>query len=443
MRRSALVKAVLILSTVLLLLSGCQSNNTTKEPLATETPIQGNNGLINGWLSTYDQWINQNGMISFDWSGYQPATGTALVCFQRQFSDDLYQHTSAGTNTMERFEQDRIYRIAIWYGDPLLLNDVQNQIIPEYAWQYFYVYNNSIIDSSREDFYRATPVVTCNSVPPTIIPTATPSPTPTARTTTRPTRRPRPTHTPQPTPIPDYSWHLQFTGINTDPNDNYTQNNNLRVGDTVYFHASLNGGAPYETILPYYEICMNGEFVESSAFSGQFGTGSDIWVRNTPFRYGTLSIRIFYYANNGNGREIDLGSTSVHINARDDNTQTETAKGWIPGCDVYFNRYGNLCFDLTNYDSANKAIIWFSRNESSSNVTQSTVVGGQIVWDSPTPGLIYEYAIWCGDYNYSRDVASLSSNQIPASAWIKLYVTDDRQVIIVSSDVAVNIKENE
>ena len=152
MRRSALVKAVLILSTVLLLLSGCQSNNTTKEPLATETPIQGNNGLINGWLSTYDQWINQNGMISFDWSGYQPATGTALVCFQRQFSDDLYQHTSAGTNTMERFEQDRIYRIAIWYGDSLSLNDVQNQIIPEYAWQYFYVYNNCIIDSSRDEF---------------------------------------------------------------------------------------------------------------------------------------------------------------------------------------------------------------------------------------------------------------------------------------------------
>ncbi len=441
MRKSMLAKVLLIVP-ALLLLAGCQGNNATIQPQTIETPTHDNSGLINGWLSTYDHWVNENGMTSFDWSSYQPSTGTALVCYQRQFSDDLYQHTSVGTNIMERFERDRIYRIAIWYGDSVLINNVQNQI-PEYAWQYFYLYNNEIISSSKEDFYRSTPVVTCNSIPPTVVPTATPSPTPTVRPTRKSTRKPRPTNTPQPTPIPDYSWHLQFTGINTEQNDNYTQNNNLRVGDTVYFHANLTGGAPYETILPYYEICMNGEFVESSAFSGQFSTGSDIWVRNIPFRYGTLSIRIFYYANNGDGREIDLGSTSVHISARDDNTQTETAKGWISGCDVYFNRYGNLCFDLTNYDSTNKAIIWFSRNESSSNVTQSTVVGGQIVWDSPIPGLIYEYAIWCGDYDYSRDVASLSSIQIPASAWIKLYVTDDRQVIIVSSDVAINIKENE
>lgn len=437
MKRLMLVRIIIVICLVLLL-SGCQSNNE-KSPQEASSMEIANNGLINGWLSTYDQWVSENGMTLFDWSSYQPSTGTALISYQCQFSDDLYQHTSAGTNIMEHFEQDRIYRIAIWYGDSLLINDVQNQAIPEYAWRYFYLYNNSIICSSREEFYRSTPVVTCNSVPPTMILTATPSPMPTAR----PTRKPRPTNTPQPTPIPDYSWHLQFTGINTEQNDSYTQNNNLRVGDTVYFHANLTGGAPHETILPYYEICMNGEFVESSAFSGQFGTDSDIWVRNTPFRYGTLSIRIFYYANNGDGREIDLGSTSVHINARDDKTQTETAKGWISGCDVYFNRYGNLCFDLTNYNSANKAIIWFSRNETNSNVTQSTVVGGQIVWDSPIPGLIYEYAIWCGDYDYSRDVASLSSNQIPASAWIKLYITDDRQVIIVSSDVAINIKENE
>ena len=189
---------------------------------------------------------------------------------------------------------------------------------------------------------------------------------------------------------------------------------------------------------------MNGEFIESSAFSAEFGDGSDVWVSNTPFRYGTLSIRMFYYANNGNGREIELGRTSVHIDAREDNTQTEISKGWIRSADVYFNRYNNLCFDLTNYNNAdNKAIIWFSRNENSSNTTQSTVVGGQVIWDSPVPGVIYQYAIWVGDHSVSQDVASLGSNQIPSSAWIKLYVTDDKQVVIVSSDVAINIKENE
>lgn len=238
-------------------------------------------------------------------------------------------------------------------------------------------------------------------------------------------------------------WSLQFTGINTSECDNYAWSDKLRVGDCVYFHAYLTGGAPSETILLHYELFMDGELVESSAFTAWFGDRSNIWVRNTPVRYGTLSIRIFYYANDGRGREIELGRTSVRIDARNRSTRTEMAKGWISGADVYFNRYGNLCFDLSNYISGNQAIIWFSRNERSANTSQGTVTGGQIVWDSPVPGVIYEYAIWSGGYQYSKDVAAMSPVQIPSSAWIRLFVTEDRQVIIVFSDVPVRIKENE
>lgn len=436
-------------------LSACQfmegHSSVTLQPTVQPTN-DGQNGLMNGWLSTYDQYVSNNGMLCLDWSGYQPASGTALICLERQFANNMYQHTSVGNYIMESIEFGRIYRIAIWYGNSSLLSDTQNQFIPEYAWHYFYIdYNKKILSSSKELFFNETPVSTCNSVPPTIQPTATPTPTtaPTMIPTVRPHKKPawkpteQPTATPSPTTIPDYSWHLRFTGINTDQDDNNSQNNDLLVGDTVYFHAHLTGGAPNEKILLYYEIRMNDEFIESSAFSSEFGDGSDIWVRNTPFRYGTLSIRMFYYTNSGNGREIELGHASVDINARDGSAQTEIAKGWISGCDVYFNRYGNLCFDLTNYNSSNKAIIWFSKNETSENMTQSTVVGGQILWDSPIPGMIYEYAIWCGGHDYSRDVATLGRNQIPSSAWIRLCVTDDHQLIIISSDAAINIKENE
>ena len=440
MRKYTAVMVAILLCLVLLMLSGCQSNNTTINPQETDpTATQANNGLINGWLSTYDYWMD-NEMICFDWSAYQPSTGTAYICYERQFSNELNRHTSLGNSTMESVEHDRIYRIAIWYGESSLINNVRESLIPEYAWQYFYIYNGKVFQSDKESFYQGTPVRTCDSMPPTAVLT----PLPTARPyRPRPTEKPKPTATPKPTKAPDYSWHLQFTGINTNENDNYTYSDNLRVGDCVYFHAHLTGGAPNEKVLLYYEICMNGEFIESSAFSGSFGDNSDIWVRNSPFRYGTLSIRVFYYANNGNGREIELGRTRVHIDAREDNTQTEISKGWIRSADVYFNRYNNLCFDLTNNNAENKAIIWFTRNENSSNTTQSTVVGGQVIWDSPVPGVIYQYAIWVGDYSVSQDVASLGSNQIPSSAWIKLYVTDDKQVVIVSSDVAINIKENE
>lgn len=239
------------------------------------------------------------------------------------------------------------------------------------------------------------------------------------------------------------NWCLQFMGVNTDREDFYTQDSDLRVGDTVYFHARLTGGAPDETIQMYYEICMNGEFIESSSFSGRSGDCSDIWVCNTPFRYGPLSVRIFYYENNGNGREINLGSTSVHIAPRQAGTLTETARGWISGCDIYFNRYGSLCFDLSNYEPQDKAIIWFARNECEISMKQGTITGGQVVWDNPVPGMIYRYAVWCGDYEYSLDVAALSEKQIPDSAWIRLYVTNDHQVYIVSSDIAVNIRQNE
>lgn len=391
------------------------------------------NKLMNGWLSIYGS-RNDNGMVCFSWTWYQPADGTAAVYYEKQSSGEICRHTSQGNSTKIWMEKNRIYRVAIWYGKPSLLRGVSRSKIPENAWRYFYIGSDGrIVQSTEDEFNRRAPVRTCSTPP-----AAAPAPTPKARP-----RRPKPTVTPKPTKVPDYSWHLRFTGINNSENDNHTFSNILRVGENVYFHARLTGGAPGETILPYYEISMNGEIIESSAFSCDFGDNSDIWVRNTPFRYGTLSVRIFYYANNGNGREVELGRTNAYIEGREDSTQTEIARGWIRSCDVYFNQYGNLCFDLTNHSSAGKAIIWFSRNESDAKMTQGTITGGQIIWDSPVPGRIYEYAIWCGSYEYSQDAAALSESQIPALAWMKLYVTEDRQVVIISSDVAIHIRDNE
>ena len=242
-------------------------------------------------------------------------------------------------------------------------------------------------------------------------------------------------------PSSSSSWDLTFYGINKSADDHYSTDQIFRVGDTIYFHAKLTGGKSREKVLLHYQISMNGELIEEDAFSDSFGDGSFVWVRNTPFRHGTLMISIFYIDNYGNYYVI--GSNSVQVEARTGSTQTETARGWISSCDVYFNRYGSLCFDLSNYESTNNTIIYFMRNERESNVSQGTVTDGSVVWDTPIPGRIYEYAIWCGRHEYARDVAALGSNQIPASAWIKLYVTANKEIFIVSSNVAINILDNE
>jgi hypothetical protein len=43
----------------------------------------------------------------------------------------------------------------------------------------------------------------------------------------------------------------------------------------------------------------------------------------------------------------------------------------------------------------------------------------------------------------TRNVAALSESQIPSSAWIKLYVTQNKEIVIVSSNVAINILDNQ
>lgn len=42
-----------------------------------------------------------------------------------------------------------------------------------------------------------------------------------------------------------------------------------------------------------------------------------------------------------------------------------------------------------------------------------------------------------------QDAAALGANQIPSSAWIRLYVTANKEIMIVSSNVAINILDNE
>ncbi len=243
------------------------------------------------------------------------------------------------------------------------------------------------------------------------------------------------------TPISRSEWNLTFLGINKTADDNYSNDQIFRVGDTVYFHAKLTGGVGNEKVLLHYQITMNGEVMEENAFSESFGNNSFVWVRNTPYRHGTLMINIYYIDPLGNYNVI--GSNSVQVQARTSSTQTETARGWISSCDMYFNRYGNLCFDLSSSESSDSSIIYFMRNERDNKVSQGTVTGGLVVWDSPIPGRIYEYAIWYGKQEYARDVAALGENQIPSSAWIKLYVTQNKEIVIVSSNVAINILDNQ
>ena len=303
MRKHHVSKIIMLLCLTLIVLAGGSADCKAADFHGLSSGNSVDNGLINGWLSTYDS-RNDDGMVCFSWAWYQPADGTAAVYYEKQSSGEIYRHTSRGNSTKIWMEKNRIYRVAIWYGKPSLLREVCRSTIPENAWRYFYIGSDgNVVQTTREEYNRRTPVRTCSTPP-----AAAPTPTPNARP-----RRPKPTVTPKPTKVPDYSWHLRFTGINNSENDNHTFSNKLRVGDNVYFHARLTGGAPGETILPYYEISMNGEIVESSAFSCEFGDNSDIWVRNTPFRYGTLSIRIFYYDNNGNylGSSDDFNSGKI------------------------------------------------------------------------------------------------------------------------------------
>ena len=434
MRKTAYAKALTFLCVAVLVFIGSTAFGAHSTEKQTERAEPANN-----WLTVYDCYMVQ-GMVCFDWSGYQPAYGTALVCRESQASNGIFRHTSRGSSIKENFSRNQIHRIAIWYGDPALIDTIRNKTVPEYAWFYFRIgQGGNIIRSDRKAFLRVPSGSVCTMTP---TPTVRPNLRPAKTAAPKPRRKPRPTATPKPTRAPERPWKLQFTGINTNEYDQHSREE-LKVGDNVYFHAHLTGGAPSEKLQLYYEIRLNGELLEGSAFNDRFGDGSDIWVRATPFRHGTLSVRICYYTDHGAGRERELGETSVHINARDDNTQTETARGWISGADVYFNAYGSLCFDLTHYSAPDNAIIWFTRNENSANMAQSTVTAGQVIWDSPVPGVVYEYAIWSGNREYARDVAALSREQIPASAWIRLYVTDDRQIIIVSTDAAINIRENE
>ena len=243
------------------------------------------------------------------------------------------------------------------------------------------------------------------------------------------------------TPSSDNTWQVEFLGINKNADDNYSNEPVLRAGDTVYFHGKLTGGASGEKVLLKYSIHMNGKLMDEGMFSERFGNNSYIWVRNTPFRYGTLSISLYY--TDKTGRDVMLGSTSVYIEARTNHSQTETARGWISGCDLYINRHGSLCFDLTGYESSDRAIIFFIRDYNGNNFRQGTVSNGLVIWDTPTPNQVYEYAIWCGPSAYSQDVATLSESQIPATAWIRLYINHKHEINIVSSSVAINIRDNE
>ncbi len=306
-------------------------------------------------------------------------------------------------------------------------------------WTMFFLILTLIIIFSYRNNSLLRPVLhIANTDPPTYVST----PVPTVFSTYRPFSTTKiSTATPSPTMAPDWSWHITFLGTNTSLDDLYS-NSEFQVGDTVYFHAKLTGGAPNEKIHLCYEVYVNGDLVDSSAFSEKHGNDSLLWIRNTPQRYGVLSVRIYYYENSVNAKETELGIMSVNINARDNATESEISKGWISECDTYCDSAGTFIFDLGNYEPSDDAIIYFARNDHDDSFIQGTITNGLIVWDTLNPGWIYDYAIWSGSPDYANDASKLSQSQIPQSAWISVSVSEDHQISIISSTIPIHVLPN-
>jgi len=233
------------------------------------------------------------------------------------------------------------------------------------------------------------------------------------------------------------AWSLGFYAVNHSIDDAYSFDGTLRVGETVYFHMGLTGTDAAKKVLLYYRINLDGETIEENAFDGVYGSGALLWVRSTPYRRGTLGVDIYYL--DEYGYRHDLGSTGAQIEARTETTQTGVARGWISGCDMYIDTYGNVCMDMTNYCPQDSAVVYFCREDGRPGIGQGSVTG-LTVFMQAVPGRVYDYAVWCGEQAYAQDAATLTESQIPASAWISFYMTEDRQIVLRSASIAIRLK---
>lgn len=156
---------------------------------------------------------------------------------------------------------------------------------------------------------------------------------------------------PEPT-YADFLWHLQFLGINQSEDDIDGYSNSIKVGENVYFHALLTGGAPSESILLYYAFHMDDEEEWGSAFNNMSYDGSRVWVCCNTYKSGTLFVELYYFDNN---KRISLGMNSIYIEPAENETVAEAYQAdgvhWftytidVYDCDEYFY-VGTLFVDL-------------------------------------------------------------------------------------------------
>jgi len=107
-----------------------------------------------------------------------------------------------------------------------------------------------------------------------------------------------------------YAWHINIIA-NTSETDYSTDQNVFSRKDTVYFHTSLGGGEPNETLTLYYEVVWPDGSSEIYTLDSTWKEGSNITAR---FQYpiplfgkeGTLTFKLYNKATN----EL-MGSDSI------------------------------------------------------------------------------------------------------------------------------------
>ena len=79
-------------------------------------------------------------------------------------------------------------------------------------------------------------------------------------------------------------------------------------------------------------------------------------------------------------------------------------------------------------------MIYYMHRDGASNTSQ-TAPWGRSFTEDLTPGVVYEFAVWCGPQSAVTD---LFGSSIPSDAWIRLYVTRGGQIVVLSSG-SVNV----
>ena len=216
------------------------------------------------------------------------------------------------------------------------------------------------------------------------------------------------------------------------------------TGSMTSIVSNLRDMVPRETVgARWVQVCLRHLGYYTSGIDGKYGEGTERAVKAFQRDYGfeqrdyvTLGvaramIEAFYHAG-GDLYSLPAWTPSGRRGG-------DIASGWVTRCDAFINGYGNLCFDMSRDKPSDSVIMYFVRDEMNPTLRQGAL-NGTLLWDSPAYGVIHEYAIWCGPASDSDALMSITEGQIPSSAWIRLYVTPDSGIVIVSSRVSVNVR---